>query len=364
MKILQFGTGRFLRGFLEPIFEEPASVTVVQSRLGSNGASLINAAGDGFHVWTRGKSAGKIIDTYEVVRSIDRALVSQSEWTELQEFVLDPQLRLIASNTTEKGLALDPIDTALSDTATCPQSFPAKIASLLFWRYREGLPGLALLPTELLEGNGDLLRRLVIEQAKTWRFTNDDKFVVWLNEENRWLNNLVDRITVSVSDATPWGTHDPLAVVVEPYRLLAIADDGRDHTVLPTHAMVKWVDNLEPFFERKVRILNGLHTAMVAHSLPAGFETVVDVLNNSEQRLWLQELLNEEILPLLRPRIDGVDTYAAEVIERFENPFFQHRLQDIAVNHAMKLQTRLRPLVDEYAQRFGKAPRLLSEILE
>ena len=121
---------------------------------------------------------------------------------------------------------------------------------------------------ELVEFNANRLHSLVKEQAMLHGHAAADEFMQWLDSDNRWLNNLVDRIVVGVSETPPWDTEDPLAVVAEPYRLLAIQDDGGDRNILPDHPMIQWTDELQPLFLRKVRILNGLHTAMVARCLP------------------------------------------------------------------------------------------------
>lgn len=361
--ILQFGTGRFLRGFFDCIVPEKETITVLQSRINSTGAATINRQDGGYHVWVRGKQQGRVVDRTEIVVSLGKGLDTNSQWPEVLEAGIDPDLRLIVSNTTEAGLALDSKDQATDDSNLCPQSYPAKLLALLKSRFLAGLPGVTILPMELVEFNANRLHSLVREQAMLHGHAAADEFMQWLDSDNRWLNNLVDRIVVGVSETPPWDTEDPLAVVAEPYRLLAIQDDGGDRNILPDHPMIQWTDDLQPLFLRKVRILNGLHTAMVARCLPNGFETVLDVVNHSGERAWLEELLNTEILPTLEFQGLSERTFAAEVLERFENPFFRHRLADISNGHAQKLVTRIQPTIDEYQTAFGKAPALLSELV-
>ena len=367
-KILQFGTGRFLRGFFAPVIDDPRSIVVVQSRIQSSGASILNAhlpgSNNEYHVWTRGKQNGEVVDEFEVVRSLDRAVVAHEQWEELVKIATSDQLELIVSNTTEAGLTLESSDDAIADfTSQCPVSFPAKLTALLFVRFKAGLGGLTILPLELVEFNANRLQELVLEQTQKWQQTNTGEFNDWLRTENRWLNNLVDRIVTSVSDTPPWQNDDPLAVVGEPFRMLAIEDDKKDRTVLPDHPMIQWVDDLQRVFVRKVRILNGLHTAMVAHSLPQGFETVLDAITDPAERKWLDSLLQDEILPALSARGIEESDFAKDVIERFENPFFKHRLADIANGHAKKLTTRIQPTIDDFCKAFGREPEKLCEVL-
>ena len=364
MKILQFGTGRFLRGYFAPIVSQPHSITVVQSRLNSNGAELINAQPDGFHVWTRGLQNGQIIDEFETVRSFAEALIALEDWPRLRDIACDPELRLVVSNTTAAGLTLDPADMKMDLESTCPSSFPAKLVALLHSRFQRRLSGLTILPLELVENNGTKLKSLVLNQSGLFEETNDPAFHAWLENENRWLNNLVDRIVVNPSDPPPWSDQDALAVVAEPFRMLAIESDGGSLDPVPAHEMITWTDDLKPFFLRKVRILNGLHTAMVAKFLPAGFETVLQCVSDEASRRWLDELLFEEILPTLAASGLQEERFARDVMERFENPFFQHQLADIANGHATKLTVRIQPTCDEFERAFNREPEKLNEVLK
>ncbi len=364
LKIIQFGTGRFLRGFFDPIVEEPGTVLVVQSRQGSNGAAAINAQPNGYHVWTRGIADGVRIDEHEVVTSIDRAVVAKECWPELCGFAVNPEWELMVSNTTAAGLNLDERDSAIDPAAECPNSFPAKVAWMLYLRFRAGRPGVTLLPLELVDNNATRLLSLVLEQAKAWDVTSDEGYIKWLTEENRWIDNLVDRIVVSPSDSPPWDRPDRLAVVGEPFRMLALRDDGKGWGPIPQHPMITWTDDLSPFFLRKVRILNGLHTAMVAKFLPMGIETVRECVCDPYRRQWVLELLIEEILPALKAiGVEG-EAFSGATIERFENPFMEHRLSDIANGHESKLPIRIQPTFDDYRSAFGVEPVKLGEVLK
>ena len=363
LKILQFGTGRFLRGFFSPIAPTDRSITVVQSRPQADGAQRINQQGGNYHVWTRGLKSGRIIDEFEQVQTINQALDANTQWSELVEAALKPELTLVVSNTTAEGLQLDKRDEESCLPETCPHSFPAKIGLLLWHRYCAGLPGLTLLPLELVDQNGSCLHRLVLEQTALWTVTQQPEFRCWLGSENRWLNNLVDRIVVSPSSPTPWSGDDPLAVVGEPFRMLAIEQDGGEQSILPNDTMIQWTDDLSPFFLRKVRILNGLHTAMVAKFLPMEMSTVLECVQTASSREWLDQLLTEEILPTLEHQGHSENQFAADVMERFENPFFEHRLADIANGHETKLAIRIQPTADEFYSAFGRRPDKLTEVL-
>jgi tagaturonate reductase len=114
---------------------------------------------------------------------------------------------------------------------------------------------------------------------------------------------------------------------------------------------------------RKVRILNGAHSALVAYALPRGFRTVRECVEDAEVGVWLRRVLEEEIVPVIADRVEDAEGFVRATLERFRNPFFEHRLESIALNHEAKVRTRLVPTVREYRERFGRVPRLLSAML-
>jgi tagaturonate reductase len=270
-------------------------------------------------------------------------------------------LRYVVSNTTEAGLALAS-EEAISGQAIsgqAPVSYPAKLLAALAARHDAGLDGLTVFPCELVERNGQRLRDLVLEQARRWQVDGD--LVEWLRDGCSWHNTLVDRIVAAPKEDDPAGVGDPLFAVTEPYASWVI--DGKVDPSLANHQAIEFVDRLEPYHLRKVRILNGAHTALVAKALPMGIETVREAVEDEAIRAWLEELLFDEIVPTIADRVTDGEAFARSALERFANPFLEHRLADIALHHDKKLETRLRPTFGEFQIAFGRKATILGEIL-
>jgi tagaturonate reductase len=123
------------------------------------------------------------------------------------------------------------------------------------------------------------------------------------------------------------------------------------------------VDDTGPIEIRKVRILNGAHTALVIKAMPLGIVTVKQAIEDPRIGPWLRQLLLEEIVPTIEDRAPNAAAFVATTLERFANPFLNHKLESIALNHAAKVKTRLLPTQQEYVQKFEKRPRLLDELL-
>ena len=120
---------------------------------------------------------------------------------------------------------------------------------------------------------------------------------------------------------------------------------------------------MAPYFLRKVRILNAAHTALLVKAVPRGFTLVREAVADPALLAWLEELLFTEIVPTVAGRVAGADTFARQTLDRFRNPFLDHKFADIALHHAAKVNVRLRPTAAEYEAQTGRPPRLLGEVL-
>jgi tagaturonate reductase len=361
--VLQFGAGRFLRAFADLFIHQAnregqavGRVVIVQST-GDDRAGALNRQGGRYHVVVRGLENGAVVDRVEPVESVSRAVVATSQWDEVRALARSPQLRLILSNTTEAGYNLDPAD---RPTDAPPRSFPAKLLAVLRERFEAGQPGLTVVPCELREHNADLLLGLLVQLAADWDLPG--AFRRWLRTECVWLNTLVDRIVTGTPREHPLLAEDAMLTVCEPYALWAIQQKPGAWQFL-RHPAVTWTEDVEPYFLRKVRILNGGHTALLIKARPRGFTTVREAVSDPQLGLWLERLLNEEVVPVLEGRVDGPRAFARQVLERFRNPFVEHKLADIAAHHAAKVQVRLVPTREEFRAKFGRTPPLLDEVL-
>ncbi len=319
-----------------------------------------NRQGGTYHVvgFPASNTAG-VVDRVETVESVSRAVVAASQWDEVRKLARSPQLRLILSNTTEAGYALDPQD---KPTDAPPHSFPAKLLAVLRERHEAGLSGLTIIPCELREHNADTLLGLLRLLADAWRLPATRLRRTWLQTECVWLNTLVDRIVTGTPKEHPLLAEDAMLTVCEPYALWAIQSKPKAWRFLE-HPAVVWTPDVMPYFLRKVRILNGAHTALLIRAQPRGFVTVREAVNDPEMGKWLERLLFEEIVPVLQGRVEEPVQFAKQTLERFRNPFLEHKLADIATHHASKVQVRLEPTKAEYEAKFGTSPPLLAEVL-
>lgn len=374
LRVLQFGGGNFLRGFVDymlDIYNEQAEdkLGIGVVKVTPRGDYQDWKAQDGlYHVRTRGIQQGALVEDTRLITSISQIIHAYAEWDAFMATAREPEIRYLFSNTTESGLRLADED-QLEDTP--PASFPAKLCRWLYERYQHfaGSPekGCIIIPCELIEDNGQLLRHLVIECAEDWRLPLD--FIRWVAKSNTFCNTLVDRIIPGVSkDKLPevWedlGYEDQLVTEGEPYHIFVVEGPKEVGEQLPLDKVglnVVFTNDSRPYRERKVKILNGSHTALVPVAYLSGLRIVRDTVEDALLRSFLDRLLEQEILPALDMPKAELQDYAASVIDRFKNPYIDHYWLTISLNSFAKWKVRLLPSLLSYAEQHGEAPALMS----
>ncbi|MFC5470491.1 tagaturonate reductase [Cohnella suwonensis] len=370
--VLQIGEGNFLRGFFDWMIHEcreqglyAGGIAVTQPRPSGKAKIEALAAQDGLYTLvTRGIENGERIERAQIVTSIAEAFDPYGDWKRFVALAESPSLRFVVSNTTEAGLAYRPEPL---EEGKPIQSFPGKIAYLLYRRFVAlgggKAKGLIFLPCELLERNGDELKRCVLRYAEDWGYP--ESFREWVLTGNRFLNSLVDRIVTghpgeqARSWFEEWGYEDAMLDTAEPYHFWAIEAEPELDDEFPLRAAglnVHWVADLKPYQLRKVRILNGAHTLMTPLALLHGVSIVRDVMQHPRFGAFVKEAVEREIVPAIPLPQDELTAYAATVYERFLNPFIDHRLADIAMNGLSKFKVRLLPTLLHYADRGESLP--------
>lgn len=367
-RVLQFGEGNFLRGFVDWMFdrlnkEAGGDFGIVVAQPLPNGlADMINEQEGLYTLYLRGLLEGKRVEETRVVDCITRCLNPFDRTDEFFACALNPDLRFIVSNTTEAGIEYKENQAEDFNTTT----FPGRLTMFMKKRFDAGLKGFVLLPCELIDNNGDNLKECVLKYAKDWNY--GDNFIKWVKEENYFTNTLVDRIVTGYPRDNAkemekeYGYLDNVIDTAEIFHLWVIQGDKKYSEELPFHKIglnVLWTDDVTPYKKRKVRILNGAHTMSVLAARQAGLETVGEMMNDEDTYKFVRDGIFEEIIPTLDLPKDELAEFADAVIERFKNPFIKHYLLSIALNSVSKFKVRVLPSLTEYIKRCGKEPKKL-----
>ncbi len=365
-RIIQFGTGNFLRGFADYFIDKTNKdglydgKIVIVSPTDSRTVDALNAQDCRYNLYLRGIENGKEICERTEINAVSRAVNPYKDFDTYLELAQNPDFRFIITNTTEAGIAFCAEDKFEDRPA---KSFPAKLTQLLYARYKAGFKGFVILSCELIDNNGKELEKCVLDYAKLWSL--DEDFCKWIVNENDFCNTLVDRIVTGYPKdeaeqlCTEIGYNDKLLNTAEPYHLWVI--EGNYEKELPLQKAglnVVWTDDVKAYKKMKVRILNGSHTSLVFPSLLCGIETVKESLEDKDLNAFLNTCLFEYILPTLGETEENRQ-FANAVLERFANPYIKHMWQSISLNSVSKFTARVLPTINDYVKKNNALPKPL-----
>ncbi|MGQ9369089.1 tagaturonate reductase [Azospirillum sp. ST 5-10] len=375
-RIVQFGEGNFLRAFFDWKVDRLNEATggdwgvaVVRPIAGGLPHSLDEQDGV-YTVLSRGvDEAGEKVSESRLIACVRREIPAHGDWPGVLALARDPAVAVVVSNTTDAGIAYVP-EVAYDDAP--PASFPGKMTRFLHERWKafggSAESGLQMLACELIDHNGDELRRIVLRHAADWGL--EPGFVAWVEADNAFYNTLVDRIVpgfprAEADDLTrELGYADSFMTAAELFHLFVIErKEGMPELRLPLGAHdpgTVVTTDVTPYKARKVAILNGAHTGLCALALLAGVETVGEAVTEPAGARFLDRLLNEEVIPFLTLPKPELEAFAAAVLRRFRNPYIRHLWHDISLNGLVKYQTRNLDRLLAYRERHGRPAPLMT----
>lgn len=368
IKVVQFGEGNFLRAFWDKAIDElnkkelfKGQIAVVQP-IERGKVDLLTNQNSLYTVVLQSKGS----ESYTKVESIKKAINPYKEFDAFLELARLESVRYIFSNTTEAGIVFDDEDDLF---ATPPRSFPVKLLRFLKERFDtlgEKESGLLIFPSELIENNGDKLKEVLFKLARKYNLPSD--FIKWLENENHFFNTLVDGIVTGYPHdeieelEDKLGYKDQMLVKGESYQILVIQGDlsyQNEFPIKEAQLNVVWTNDLAPYRDIKVRILNGFQTHMSHIGYLANVETEREAINHEIIGPYLKDILYKEIVPTLPfPQKDVLD-FSETALERLDNPYIRHLLSDINLNSFSKFQSRLQPSLMWWTANEERPIRLL-----
>ncbi|WP_370479115.1 tagaturonate reductase [Tamlana flava] len=374
IKIVQFGEGNFLRAFIDYAFQElnkkanfNAGIAVVQP-IDRGLVKMLNDQDGLYTLFMKGVKKGKEIQEIELIDNIVKGVDPYANFEEYLSLAKEESLEFVISNTTEAGIAYVGSDTPNMQP---PSSFPAKLTLLLHERFKhfngDSGKGLTIIPCELINHNSETLKGIILKYISDWNLGDD--FKNWILESNAFHSTLVDRIVPGypkdeIEDYNAQLDYADNLIVAAEVFLLWVIEGGDDlKAKLPfdkTDLDVKIVDDMQPYRTRKVRILNGAHTAMVPFSYLYGNRTVKQSVDNDFTGKFINEAVFNEIIDTLEMDRDELNSFADEIFDRFRNPFIIHNLSSIALNSISKFTVRVLPSLLGYVDVHGKIPTNLT----
>ena len=373
IRVVQFGEGNFLRAFVDYMIDIAnekgafdGNVAIVKP-ISFGSLENFHKQNNNYTVVLRGKENGETVEETRVVTCVEQVVDCTEDIEGFLALAELDSLRFVVSNTTEAGITLDEMD----HFEGLPDTYPGKLTKFLYHRYEtfSGNPdkGLIMLPVELIEHNGKKLRECVLALTRIWKLP--EGFARWVENSCVFCTTLVDRIVTGHPREKAGeffeklGYEDLLIDICEPFALWVIESDKPINNELPLDKIglpVIFTDNHKPYKERKVRVLNGAHTASVLAGYLYGIDIVRDCMSDALMSKFIHNVVMDEIVPQVNLPLDEVKEFANSVFERFENPYIDHALLSISLNSISKWRARVLPSFKDYYKNNGKLPQLIT----
>ncbi len=371
-KVLQFGTGAFLRGLADYFIDKANRQGVFNGRIvvvkstDKGDLKAFEKQDNLYTICARGVSDGKLLEENVISSSISRVLSAKTQWSLVLDLAKNPAVTIVISNTTELGIQLVQDDIYQWP----PISFPGKLLAFLYARFvafgGRAEYGMVIITTELIADNGKKLESIILELAH--RNGLESSFIDWLEQSNSFCSSLVDRIVPGRPDdqikkefEEELGYQDDLMIIAEHYRLWAIEGDQKVKDILSFHQTdAGMIIKPDISFQRelKLRLLNGAHTLGGGLAHLCGFITVKEAMANPAFSSFLSTLMENEIAPGIPFEADQDDilNFGKLVLDRFRNPYIAHKWLNITPNYTTKIQSRVMPVFFQYYNLFGHIP--------
>ena len=374
-RIIQFGNGVLLRGLPDYYVNNANILGEFEGRIvvvKSTNHGEIETFKDQNYLYThitQGISKNKDIHSAVINASISRILKASDQWNEILKCAENKNINIVFSNTTEKGIVFEE---EKINTPHSPHSFPGKLLSYLFRRYETfgDTPEseMIIIPTELLENNGDLLQS-VLEELISYNHLSKD-FTEWFANRVTICNSLVDRIVPGKPERPAMrdfqeelNYKDEYLIVSEPYNLWAIQGDQKIASILTfakSNPGIIISESIENYKEFKLRFLNASHTFSCGIALKMGLTDVSTSMHHQEFYEIIMNLATEIKNACLFDVADSEkEKYWNDVVQRFKNPKIKHLWSSIISNFTQKFNIRCVPLMIQYYNQHGRFPKTM-----
>jgi fructuronate reductase len=303
-----------------------------------------------YSVLEKGASSNKAI----VIGAVNESLHSSIDGVEaVLEKMAEPQVAIVSLTVTEKGYCMLPGGAGLdlnnpmikADLANPeqPSTAPGTIVAALRRRYQRGIAPFTVLSCDNIPENGHVVKQAVLGLAQAI----DPSLAQWIADSVPFPSTMVDRIVPAATPETlaeitkALGVEDPCGIACEPFIQWVVEDSFVAGHPDWAAAGAELVDDVVPYEEMKLRMLNGSHSFLAYLGYLAGYQHINDCMTDENYRRAAHTLMLKEQAPTLSVTGTDLNGYADRLIERYSNPSLKHRTWQIAMDGTQKLPQRM-----------------------
>ncbi len=295
-----------------------------------------------------------------VIGSIrDMLLVGEDGSEAVVARLADPAIRIVSLTITEGGYCMDDstgefnaklphIQHDLENPRT-PISVFGLLCAALAKRRGQGLPAFTVMSCDNLPHNGDVTRKATLAFAGLV----DADLAGWIERNVSFPNAMVDRITPMTSAAhrqdleRQHGLDDAWPVVCEPFVQWVLEDRFVAGRPAWEKVGVQFTDDVSPYEEMKIKLLNGSHLALTYLGFLRGYRFVHETMADPLFVEYIRRYMDEDVTPQLAP-VPGIDLarYKQTLIERFSNRAIADQLERVCSDGSSKFPKFSVPTID------------------
>lgn len=357
--IVHFGVGNFFRAHLAYYIDRVLALPGCQS-WGIVGVGLRNGeraekkardfvSQQGLYSLTETATSGK--SERRIIGALRDYLLAPDEPKKVLDLLASPATKIISLTITEGGYNIDEstgrfrtgneaVRADLKDPRH-PKTVFGYVVEGLRLRREAGLGGFTVLSCDNLRQNGDVSRKAFVGYAQAV----DPDLAAWIEENVSFPNAMVDRITPSVSAGKARelnkasGLDDLQPLVAEDFTQWVVEDKFIAGRPPLEKVGVEISDEVGAYEHAKIRMLNASHLILSAAGRLLGLELVDQVLAEKPVRQFVDDVLDEDVIPTLHGP-EGVDLgdYRKTILNRFANPAMGDQVARIAGDATSKAQ--------------------------
>ncbi|MDX9677485.1 mannitol dehydrogenase family protein [Pseudomonas zeae] len=284
-----------------------------------------------------------------VIGAIRDMLLAEDGAQALIDILADPQIRIVSLTITEGGYCIDDSNGEFMahlpqiqhdlTHPNAPKTVFGFLCAALEKRRAAGIPAFTVMSCDNLPHNGAVTRKALLAFA-TLRNSN---LCSWIDANVSFPNAMVDRITPMTSTAhrlqlaDKHGVDDAWPVVCEPFVQWVLEDKFVNGRPAWEKVGVQFTDDVSPYEEMKIKLLNGSHLALTYLGFLKGYRFVHETMNDPLFVRYMRAYMDLDVTPQLAP-VPGIDLtdYKNTLVARFSNQAIADQLERVCSDGSSK----------------------------
>ena len=296
---------------------------------------------------------------FSEIHSINKLIDWSKDKEEAENILTDKNVEILTMTVTESGYYINEENNLNLNLDIVKDNIQQKENTIIFSFLLSALKKrmvsidkeITLLCCDNIRENGLMLEKCLKQYVKA---SNELELFQWIEKKVSFPSCVVDRITPRAPEylaseiKEKFDIDENSSVMAEPFIQWVIEDNFIGKRPNLEKVGVKFVQNVFPYEEAKIRILNGGHVALSYIGALKGHETYDEAICDRELQQYFFELERKEIIPALGNEAPfDLEEYMIIIFERFKNTNIGDKLERIAMDGVGKFPIFILPTINK-----------------